>query len=67
MSAPTKIIGLRAAAKIASASPETVRAWCDKYKIGELVDGRYRIDRTALAGLLKRRAMALERGPYAPR
>lgn len=45
---PTLIVGLRAAAKIANVSPETVRGWCTKYGIGRMKSGRWIISDVGL-------------------
>lgn len=50
-----KIIGSRAAAKIAGVSHATICNWCARYGIGELKEGRWHVSRAHLAKIMKAR------------
>ena len=53
-------LSLRAAAKVAKVSRQTVFNWCKKYKIGDMVDGRWLVRRADLARVAAAKQAAIE-------
>ena len=53
----TEFLSLRKAAQAAGVSHVTIRDWCAKHAIGELVDGRWHVRRADLNRILRARSV----------
>jgi len=48
-----EFLPLKRAAAVAGRDERTIRRWCERYRIGEKVAGRWSVDRARLEALLK--------------